>query len=442
MRPFARFVIAAAIVLAAALPGYAQDSIRWQTTLENAKRIAAQNNQLILVHFWAPWCGACRRMEQEVFTDPTVGAALGMAYVPCKLNADSFPTTAKQYGITMLPTDVIITADGQLVQKMQGFTKAPDYASQLNQIAMTRVRQAAPAQVAAVAPQAGAMPGVPMVDPRYGLPQAQPGAVAAVPPYAVPANVPGPQPNAYAAVPPATVAAPSAAYGAAMPGMTPPAYSNQAAGVAASIPAPTQGMPAAAMAGYPAMPGAMPQNAPAGVGIPATGMAAGAVTSVPGGMPMAAPAAGGMTPAPGMASGPANPAAGAASPAAQANANSALGLDGYCPVRLGEKQTWALGDRRYGAVHRGRTYLFVGAEEQAKFLANPDAYAPMMSGYDVVLAMEQGQTVAGKRQHGVFFGTKVFLFSSEETLQRFSQNPEQYMSGALQAMRPTSYTAR
>ena len=52
----------------------------------------------------------------------------------------------------------------------------------------------------------------------------------------------------------------------------------------------------------------------------------------------------------------------------------ALGLDGYCPVTLADQKKWQVGDRRYGVIHRGRTYLFAGPVEQQKFLANPDHY--------------------------------------------------------------------
>ena len=49
-----------------------------------------------------------------------------------------------------------------------------------------------------------------------------------------------------------------------------------------------------------------------------------------------------------------------------------LVLEGYCPVTLTEKQQWVLGDHRWGATHRGSMYLFLGPEEQRRFLADPD----------------------------------------------------------------------
>jgi protein disulfide-isomerase len=119
--------------------------------------------------------------------------------------------------------------------------------------------------------------------------------------------------------------------------------------------------------------------------------------------------------------------------------NPPLGLDGYCPVSLCERQQWVMGDRRWGAIHRGRTYLFVGPDQQRRFLADPDRYAPVISGNDIILAAEQGQAVPGTREHGVFFGGRVYLFSSEASLEKFSQNPAAYANQALEALRTSTY---
>ncbi len=93
-----------------------------------------------------------------------------------------------------------------------------------------------------------------------------------------------------------------------------------------------------------------------------------------------------------------------------------------------------MGDRRWGAIHRGRTYLFCGPEQQRRFLADADRYAPVISGNDIVMAIDHRQDVPGRREHGVMFGDKVFLFSSEVSLGRFSKAPNHYANAALQAM--------
>ena len=92
-----------------------------------------------------------------------------------------------------------------------------------------------------------------------------------------------------------------------------------------------------------------------------------------------------------------------------------------------------MGDRRWGVIHRGRTYLFSGPDERSRFFADPDHYAPVLCGDDVVLMVDHGQFVPGSREHGVFFGNKIYLFVDEASLQKFGQNADHYANEALQA---------
>ena len=39
-----------------------------------------------------------------------------------------------------------------------------------------------------------------------------------------------------------------------------------------------------------------------------------------------------------------------------------VGLEGYCPVMLAERGVWVEGRAQWGVRHRGRTYLFAGAD--------------------------------------------------------------------------------
>jgi protein disulfide-isomerase len=117
-------------------------------------------------------------------------------------------------------------------------------------------------------------------------------------------------------------------------------------------------------------------------------------------------------------------------------------MEGFCPVTLAEKQQWVQGDRRWGVIHRGRIYLFVGPEEQKRFYANPDRYAPVISGNDIIQAMEKGQIVSGMREHGVFFNGHIFLFADEAALEKFSKNPAYYANQALEAIQASAHPAQ
>jgi len=131
---------------------------------------------------------------------------------------------------------------------------------------------------------------------------------------------------------------------------------------------------------------------------------------------------------PGLAATQPAPATTPAAPARDAAAEQPmpLGLEGYCPVTLAEKQVWTEGRPQYGARHRGRTYLFAGPDQQRAFLADPDRYAPALSGDDPVLAFEQGKSMPGQRRFGVVCQSRMYLFASPQTRDAFAANPEKY----------------
>jgi protein disulfide-isomerase len=115
-------------------------------------------------------------------------------------------------------------------------------------------------------------------------------------------------------------------------------------------------------------------------------------------------------------------------------------LEGFCPVTLAEKQQWVAGDRRWGVVHRGRTYLFAGPLEQRQFQSNPDRFSPANSCLDPVADLDSHQRVEGQRRFGVRFEGRMYLFASEANRNAFQQNAKRYSAAVLQAENPNRTT--
>ncbi len=126
----------------------------------------------------------------------------------------------------------------------------------------------------------------------------------------------------------------------------------------------------------------------------------------------------------------------------QPAAEPSLGLDGFCPVALIRDKVWQEGDRTYGCVHRGRVYLFCCAGHRDEFMTNPDAYAPVLSGYDPVIFAEQNRLVEGKREHGAFVDDRIILFADEVTFAKFRENSATYVQAVKQAMAATDSVRR
>ena len=72
---------------------------------------------LVLVDFWAPWCGPCRM--QAPILDQLSQKYDETELKITKLNVDDNPQTAASFGVMSIPT-LLFFKDGELVEKRVG----------------------------------------------------------------------------------------------------------------------------------------------------------------------------------------------------------------------------------------------------------------------------------------------------------------------------------
>jgi thioredoxin 1 len=80
---------------------------------------------VVLVDFWAEWCGPCRRLAPTV--DALASDYDGRATV-AKMNVDENPDVPSRYAIRGIPT-LLLFKDGQLAETIVGLHSKEDIAA-------------------------------------------------------------------------------------------------------------------------------------------------------------------------------------------------------------------------------------------------------------------------------------------------------------------------
>ncbi|MFM7167066.1 MAG: thioredoxin fold domain-containing protein [Planctomycetaceae bacterium] len=84
----------------------------WHRTLADAQRQAAEEGRTLLIHFSGDSCPYCVKMDREVFSSRQVQQQLRRSVAAVYLNRDVDLAAAMQFGVRLVPTDILIFPDG------------------------------------------------------------------------------------------------------------------------------------------------------------------------------------------------------------------------------------------------------------------------------------------------------------------------------------------
>jgi len=128
-----RISLLAVLLCALATPAFAGGT--WLKTVAAAQKVAKEKNQLILVDMFAQWCGWCHRFEREVFPSEVFQTATKDVVLLRLDTEDKGEGTqfAQKYGVSQLPTFLVLSADLNLAGMIRGYSPPNDFVASLKQ---------------------------------------------------------------------------------------------------------------------------------------------------------------------------------------------------------------------------------------------------------------------------------------------------------------------
>lgn len=121
--------------------------VNWHTIDDAAQ--AKIGSRIYFVDFYTTWCGWCKKMDRDTFSDPTVAKILNTYYYPVKFDAERTkkviwngrvypPATTAARGVHAFttailgkqagfPTGAFLRADGSLIQVVPGYFKPQEF---------------------------------------------------------------------------------------------------------------------------------------------------------------------------------------------------------------------------------------------------------------------------------------------------------------------------
>ncbi|MCB0594137.1 MAG: thioredoxin family protein [Lewinellaceae bacterium] len=135
------FLLMAAVVFSGSL--FAQEGIEFsKENWEGILAKASAENKLIFMDAYTTWCGPCKMMSKDVFTEASVGAFYNENFINAKIDMEAGEglDLAERYEVQAYPTLLFIDGDGELVHRGVGYQSAEQFVS-LGEIALDPSRR-------------------------------------------------------------------------------------------------------------------------------------------------------------------------------------------------------------------------------------------------------------------------------------------------------------
>ena len=111
-------------------------AITWDYNFYNALQKAKSQNKPILVDFYTDWCGWCKKLDRDTYSDKRVNE-LALQFVCVKVDGDKNADLLRKYNVRGFPYTLFLASDGKVVDMIRGYAGPTDFIKKMEQVLKT-----------------------------------------------------------------------------------------------------------------------------------------------------------------------------------------------------------------------------------------------------------------------------------------------------------------
>jgi len=97
--------------------------IRWAANPQAAIQLRQATGRPLLIYVTADYCGYCRKMERDTWSNQGVSQKIRDRFISLKLDAEKHADLVSRLGIKGLPTTIVFNDSGEQIQTISGYSR-------------------------------------------------------------------------------------------------------------------------------------------------------------------------------------------------------------------------------------------------------------------------------------------------------------------------------